>query len=348
MSDFMNLDIFEESEISGKAPTVSAPPVSKHQGPTSSKLEITADQYNAALTNLKKSFNESIDLLAQCTIIESKPQSLEEKMNEVYENAIIEAYLEAADNGPIYESVEKEGKKSIRSTITKLRKELSEKLDKDYNFVGGKTSLRNIEIGLAQAMKTVAKGYTFSLFAGLSAGAVVGAMAGTEAGKEIGKAVQGIGKDATKASVKWNTAGFTLKKLFDKYTWQTVGSICIPKDKATTMLNNIKSIISDNLEEGSNEKLYLIKVNKTITESLISKFKYKVNNGQLYLLIIDNDPPKEIQILSKPLKKVKIEDKKEDSKEDKKDDKKEDKNVNESYELVFDESSEDDDIDGDI
>lgn len=258
-------------------------------------------------------------------------------MEEIYENAIINAFLEAADDGPIYEAVDKKNKTVIKKIVTTLRKELNDKLDKSYNFVGGKTALRNIEIIITEMTKTLGKGLAFAFGADYLLSAV---------NRGLGQVVgQGLSK-AYRKGVVIGGAISSFVVLSSNYTWQTVGSICVDPSEATEKLNEIKDIASEYLK--GNETLHCIKVNKTISESIVSKFKYKLKGGVLYLLVIDDQPPKELTILSKPLKKVKIkeEDKKEsDNKEDNKDDKNDDKNMNESYELVFDTS---DDCDLDI
>lgn len=345
----MSLDInsMTESEIHGKAPNPSTTGPTKHSGPSANKIEITSDVYNQALADIKKSFNESLDLLSRCVIVEGtgdKKKTLDNQMSEIYENALIDAFLEAADNGPIYESVKKENKAKIKSMITKLRSELSKKLDKSIYFVSGKTAMRNIE--------QVCTSLGIGLVLGGPINKIGGKIAkdnGYEPGDMIvnkkalvGQLIQTVGS-SIQSSVVFRNVVKALNILFNKYTWQTVGTVCIPSASAAEDLKEITNVTSEILDD-DNMHVHFIKVSKTISEGIISKFKYGIKKGVVYLIIVDNEqPPKELTVLSKPIKKVKAEDTKDENKKEdtEKDDKKEEKNVNESYIYVFDESADD-------
>ena len=84
---------------------------------TGNGTEIKADVYNSAMGALKKSFKEAselIDMLSNCTVVES---TLEDQQQEFTDNAVLESYL----NGPLFEKVDREDKDEVKEIVSKIK-----------------------------------------------------------------------------------------------------------------------------------------------------------------------------------------------------------------------------------
>ena len=85
---------------------------------------LTADQYNAALAALKKSFKEGVqimEILESATIVH---KTLEEEQAEYTESVLAEAYVQAIEDGPIFEKVNREDKNNVKDIVRKIRKDI--------------------------------------------------------------------------------------------------------------------------------------------------------------------------------------------------------------------------------
>ena len=99
---------------------------------TGSGTEIKADVYNSAMDALKKSFKEAtelIDMLTNCTIVES---TLEDQQDEFTENAIYESYI----NGPYFERVARTDKDEVKEIVKSIKSKITSKCKgKNQNFI---------------------------------------------------------------------------------------------------------------------------------------------------------------------------------------------------------------------
>lgn len=87
---------------------------------TGNGTEIKADVYNSAMGALKKSFKEAtelIDMLSNCTVVES---TLEDQQQEFTDNAILESYI----NGPLFEKVDRDDKKDVKGIVSAIKSKL--------------------------------------------------------------------------------------------------------------------------------------------------------------------------------------------------------------------------------
>lgn len=93
------------------------------------KTEISADEYNQAVTSLKKSFKEAVEVLSILenvkVVQESTEERLEREQNDLMENAMIEAALQALENGPIFEAVQKSDKSAVKKVVNKVRSKVA-------------------------------------------------------------------------------------------------------------------------------------------------------------------------------------------------------------------------------
>lgn len=112
-----------------------------------SKTELTDDVYNQALSNLKKSLKESVEvmeMLENATIIH---KSIEDQQTEFAENAIADILLEAYDNGPMFESVQRSDKKELKEIVKALRPKVDAYMkDNNINYKSVKRLLGGAHI----------------------------------------------------------------------------------------------------------------------------------------------------------------------------------------------------------
>ena len=82
---------------------------------------LTADQYNAALAALKKSFKEGVqimEILESATIVH---KTLEEEQAEYTESIMADAYVQALEDGPLFERVTDDDRMDVKSITQQLR-----------------------------------------------------------------------------------------------------------------------------------------------------------------------------------------------------------------------------------
>lgn len=99
---------------------------------TGNGTEIKADVYNSAMGALKKSFKEAselIDMLTNCTVVES---TIADQQAEFTENAILESY----DNGPYFEKVDRTDKDEVKEITKNIRTKVGKYIrDEGYKFI---------------------------------------------------------------------------------------------------------------------------------------------------------------------------------------------------------------------
>ena len=91
------------------------------------KATLTVDQYNQAITQLQKSFKEGAELLAALQEAEIVTESVDELQDQYLESAILDAYAD----GPMFESVDRSDKKELKKLVKSLRKPVIETLKKN-------------------------------------------------------------------------------------------------------------------------------------------------------------------------------------------------------------------------
>lgn len=141
--DVLDLNINESADVSVPVPgglNEKAPGQPADQTiPVPSKTTITADTYNVAISNLKKTFKEAaefMEILENATIVQKTADQMQE---EYTEDAIAEAVFSSYADGPIYEAVDKANKAEIKGIAKKIRKELC-KIKRTINWYTGKKS----------------------------------------------------------------------------------------------------------------------------------------------------------------------------------------------------------------
>lgn len=110
----------------GEAP--SSKPYDNSSVSIPSKTTLTADQYNQAISNLKKSFKEAVevlDLMEGATVVQ---KTTEELQREYTESVLEKAMLEAYEDGPIFEKVTRDDKDDVKDIVRKIRKTVKKQL----------------------------------------------------------------------------------------------------------------------------------------------------------------------------------------------------------------------------
>lgn len=115
-------DITESTDVSIPVPgglkeTPDSKPYDDASISIPSGTTIDAATYNKALDTLQKSFKEAADLMESLKGVQVVDATLEQKQSDFNDDA----YVWAMENGPVFESVQKEDKNDIKAIIEKIR-----------------------------------------------------------------------------------------------------------------------------------------------------------------------------------------------------------------------------------
>jgi hypothetical protein len=234
---------------------------------TPAKKEITVDAYQAALANLKKSFKEAVDIFEdlenRVVVQESAEDVAMRKQEEYLDNLILEAY----ENGPIFEAVNKSDKDTIKKIVINVRKKIRDLIeDQHITFYPTNKFSRIIIAAISGAVN------------GMVNGAVTGGGAGALGGMVIGGA-SGAGGAALSGTF-WSTR-----------LWQIVGMVYVEDGNIQTLTKHLNEKLN---EELGDYKLLPIKVLPDIADLFRTKFGWK-NNKQSYMLLVDKKMPMEVK-----------------------------------------------------
>ena len=92
------------------------------------KITLTADQYNTAISALKRSFKEGYEIMQMLESANVIHKSNEELQQEYVENAVDNAMLEAYENGPVFEAVDRADKNDVKSIVKNIRSSIGKYL----------------------------------------------------------------------------------------------------------------------------------------------------------------------------------------------------------------------------
>lgn len=113
----------DEASISipgGLSETPSTKPADAASIPVPSKITLTSDQYNCALTALKKSFKEGYEIMEMLENANVVTETIDDIQDEFVENAILTAF----EDGPIFEAVNRHDKHDVKAIVRKIRPEI--------------------------------------------------------------------------------------------------------------------------------------------------------------------------------------------------------------------------------
>lgn len=286
--DILNANINESGDVNIPVPGGLSEKPGGAKGdvsiPVPSTTTITDKQYKDAITSLQKSFKEAcefMEVLAGATVVH---ESVEDQQYAYVENAVAEAILEAYDNGPIFEAVDRSDKNTVKKIVKELRTKLKSALDKD------KIDFRN-----TKAITTILAN------AGLGAGmnAIRGAAAGA-AGAAVGAIGGAIGGAVSASLSFWNTR-----------MWQIVGVMNIEDANVKEVFDDLNEKFKDDLGD---YKLLYVKTIGNVFDLFRNKFGWK-NHRNTYFVLVDKKVPSEIKKMQEEISKE-LKEKENDSKSD--------------------------------
>lgn len=298
-----NLDIFEESldddtiiyeESGDKNPsgtehgvtipggngeTPSSKPYDASSIPVPAKTTITADQYNSALANLKKSFKEAaevVEVLENASVITKTPEELQMEFTESYlENALLESY----EDGPIFEAVDRSDKDAVKDIVRKLRPKVEKTLKSD-----------NVEFYKPNLVaRCIISPLAATAVAAIAAGAATVA-GGPAVGNAVGSVVSSVG-----STVSGTNVGAGLKQVLSNRLWQVLGVVHASHGDNLDIAKRLTEEFKDELGD---YKILTAKAIPAIYDMFKGKFGWK-NNLEAYFLIVDKKLPSEIKEFQK-------------------------------------------------
>lgn len=250
-----------------------------------SKTTLTAQQYNAALDTLQKSFREAAELvqaLKECTIV---TESVEDRQARFMEDAMNEAALTALEDGPLFEAVKRADKEEVKKICREIRKILdSSEAATKYNYQSQKMVSRDVQSAIEGGVGAIV------------GGAAGGLIAGSILGLPI-KAAEGLGLlygAAGGAGWTLGTAIGAMVRTLLLHSWQVAGSIYVPRKEVDGAFETLNEQCKDSLPDGY--KLIPIVTNKLISDGFRAKFKWK-EHGTVVLVVIDKEAPEDLKAL---------------------------------------------------
>lgn len=118
----------------GDKETPSAKPADAASIPVPATTTLTSDEYNSALSLLKKSFKEGYEVLEILESAQVVHKTTEEMQEEYNESVIGDAILQAYEDGPMFEKVDQSDKGDIKKIVRKIRPGIEKALKKDNKY----------------------------------------------------------------------------------------------------------------------------------------------------------------------------------------------------------------------
>lgn len=115
----------------GNGETPSSKPYDNSSVSIPSKTTLTSDQYNQAISNLKKSFKEAVEVLDMMEGVRVVEKTTEQLQREYTESVLEKAMLEAYEDGPIFEKVSRDDKDEVKEIVRNIRKKVKKQLKGD-------------------------------------------------------------------------------------------------------------------------------------------------------------------------------------------------------------------------
>lgn len=269
-------EILVESNIHGNVtiPGGTSPHPEIDQRPKSSKTEITADVYNNVIGTLQKSFKEMADIVGtlQGAVIvqESTEERIDREQAEYIENAIDQALLEAFENGPIFEAVDRSDKKEVKSIVSKIRGSIASKLkEEDVSYYKPNIVARIIFSMIPAGAELASKAALGKLQPSIGGGVNVNDAAGTA-----------VKAGSSPISVFWK-----------ERLWQILGVCHLESGNISGVVKMLNEEYKDDL---GSYKILAAKTNATIHDLFKTKFGWK-NHKNTYFLLVDKKLPAELK-----------------------------------------------------
>jgi hypothetical protein len=239
------------------------------EAPGSASIELSAEDYNKALSSLKKSFKEGYEIMNLLERSSIHTKSIDELQTEYAESIIDNAILEAFETGPYFEKVERSDKDEVVKIVKSLRSKIASNAKEDGLHFTSPSAISRILTGI-----------------GIS-------VAGTALGLATGGAGQVVAKAVTATGNSITTAG--LNQVWTKRLWQVVGVIHIEEGNIKDKINALNNKYKDEL---GNYKLLYSPTSPTIVELFVNKFNWK-NDKKVYFIVVDKKLPSELKEFQK-------------------------------------------------
>lgn len=241
--------------------------VPSDHAPSANKTEITADEYNKAVSDLQKSFKEFADVaaaIADLKIVDTNSfnESANNNAAAFLEVAMDNAFMEAYENGAFFEAVERKDKKEVKAIVAKLRSSLPNSLKED-NIKFYKTNM---------------------------VGRLIWDIV-TAPGKVISKPVKEISVNVNITSNNKGSSSFAA--FLQQRLWQIVGVINIEEQNISTVLKRLNEEYKDELGE---YKILALQVTKDLLDLFRTKLGWK-NVKKSFFITVDRKLPTEIKEL---------------------------------------------------
>lgn len=95
---------------------------------------MTSDVYNDYLKRLQHTFKEASEALEMLSQVNVLTESAEQKQARLIEESVGNSIVEALENGPLFEAVDREDKEDVKAIVKKLRNKLSKHLQSEGVF----------------------------------------------------------------------------------------------------------------------------------------------------------------------------------------------------------------------
>lgn len=292
----------------GDSETPKAKPYDVKSIPVPNKVTLTTDQYDAALSALKKSFKEGyeiMEMLEQANVVQ---KSVDDMQDEYTENVLFESLLAAYEDGPIFEAVTRDDKKVVKEVVRKIRPKIESALTE---LVDGKVKFykANVVLGTITALLAAGAATTASLGGGIILGS--GLIAKSVATAVAGGAVIGASMAASEESGKVISRNF--KTFWNNKLWQVLGVTHFEESNISKVVDALNEKLKDDLE---GYKILYVKTSPVLADNFATKWGWK-NNKNTYFLIVDKSIPKDLVEFNKSVEEAEAKaEKSEDKKED--------------------------------
>lgn len=285
-----NLDFMNESLDADDTPDSTIAEGTDVNVPVPSKTEIDAETYMEVLSALKKSFKEATEIIDGLTGGNAQP-TLEQRQNEYLESCLDAAYLEAFENGPIYEAVSRDDKDDVRRIVTTIRP----KLKKVLNGQNGSLKFYDTKI-VARIIVNAAVTIGGKLVAANMSALSTGLLFDDKTPIGVSNAVGAVGKCIDSNSNSTDA----IDMIWKNRLWQIVGMVYVESGNIKDVCDELNKHFADEL---GNYKVLYAKALPNIVDLFRMKFNWK-NNKVAYFLLIDKNVPQDVKEILKQLDNV--------------------------------------------
>lgn len=236
--------------------------------PTGTSTEISADVWNNAMTQIKKTFKEAIELMDEITSYTVVQETVEEQQRNYTESLMFDVVFESYTNGPFFEAVKDPRKHDIKVAVNAIIKAAHKNASDKYNLTTFRANAKEVA------------GYAIG---GAIANALIGIISPSNVIGTVGRtAVMGIGGAAGAAGgavVGARLRAPLLRALredrkFVTQTWQMVGVFRVKDDEVSNAIAHYKKEFADQLGD--------------LTLNYMKVKVPDLGTGTAYVLIVDS------------------------------------------------------------